>query len=414
MWLTVDYRPRSVDPLLTELLSQLPAILIVGPRATGKTTTAARHCKTVVHLDSEVDAAAFRADPDVALRGLDEPVLLDEWQAVPEVLGAVKRAVDSDPRAGRFVLTGSIRADLEMQTWPGTGRLVRLDMRGLTVAERLARPTVPLADRVLAGVDLVPSKKSPDVLGYLELALVSGFPQPALALSGRPRELWFESYLDQVVTRDAPMLLGERRDPERLRRYLRAYALNSAGLVADKTIYDAANINRRTALAYEQLLSNLLITESVPAWTSNRLKRLGSSPKRYLGDSALLASAIEVTDPQAILRSGDLLGRMIDTFVASQLRAERTWASQRSGMYHLREESGAREVDLIVEAGGDRVIAIEVKATGSPKANDVRHLSWLREKLGDRFVGGVLLHTGPRSFQIADNITAAPISTLWA
>lgn len=410
----MEYKLRGVDSQLKELLGQLPAILIVGSRATGKTTTAARHCNTIIRLDNEVDAGAFRADPDVALRGLQEPVLLDEWQAVPEVLGAVKRAVDSDPRAGRFVLTGSVRADLDMQTWPGTGRLVRLDMRGLTVAEQLDRPTVPLVDRIVAGTSLVPAPQTPDVLGYIEFALTSGFPQPALMLSGRPRDLWFESYLDQVVTRDAPLLLGEKRDPQRLRRYLRAFALNSAGLVSDKTIYDAANLNRRTALAYEQLLSNLLVTESVPAWTSNRLKRLASSPKRYLIDAALMASAIEVTDPQAILRSGDLLGRMIDTFVASQLRAERTWSKHRSGMYHLRQESGSREVDLILEVGGDQVVAIEVKATGSPKIEDARHLTWLSEKLGDRFVGGVLLHTGPRSFQIANKVTAAPISTLWA
>lgn len=87
-----------------------------------------RHAATTVRLDSPREAAAFEADPDSALRGLDEPVLLDEWQSVPAVLGAVKRAVDSDPRAGRFLLTGSVRADLEAETWPGTGMLVCVPM----------------------------------------------------------------------------------------------------------------------------------------------------------------------------------------------------------------------------------------------------------------------------------------------
>jgi predicted AAA+ superfamily ATPase len=75
-------------------LRELPALLIVGPRATGKTTTALRHAATTVRLDQPAQAAAFLADPDAALRGLEEPVLLDEWQVVPEVLGAVKRSVD--------------------------------------------------------------------------------------------------------------------------------------------------------------------------------------------------------------------------------------------------------------------------------------------------------------------------------
>jgi predicted AAA+ superfamily ATPase len=108
-----DYQHRLVDQLLDELLAELPALLVVGPRAAGKTTTASRHAATVIHLDEPAQAAAFRADPDAALRGLDEPVLLDEWQAVPEVLGAVKRAVDRDSHPGRYLVTGSVRAELD-------------------------------------------------------------------------------------------------------------------------------------------------------------------------------------------------------------------------------------------------------------------------------------------------------------
>ena len=99
------YRLRHVDGLIEQLLGELPALILTGPRATGKTTTAARYAKTVVRLDREAEAAAFRADPDAALRSLEEPVLLDEWQVVPGVLGALKRAVDAAPRPGRFIVT---------------------------------------------------------------------------------------------------------------------------------------------------------------------------------------------------------------------------------------------------------------------------------------------------------------------
>ncbi|MCB1285296.1 MAG: AAA family ATPase, partial [Microthrixaceae bacterium] len=130
-----QYVRRFLDDELSEVIRVHPAVLVVGPRASGKTTTARRYAKSVVRLDRPAEAAAFVADADAALASFDEPVLLDEWQAVPGVLGAVKRAVDDDSRPGRFILTGSIRADLVAETWPGTGRLIRLDMWGLSERE---------------------------------------------------------------------------------------------------------------------------------------------------------------------------------------------------------------------------------------------------------------------------------------
>lgn len=409
----VEYRDRAVDRLISELLRGLPALLIVGPRATGKTTTAARHAATIVRLDRPAEAAAFRADPDAALRDLDEPILLDEWQAVPAVLGAVKRAVDTDAHPGRYILTGSVRSDLDAETWPGIGRVVRVAMYGMTVAEQQGRTSPdPLFDRLARLEDLNVPAKVPDLRGYIELALHSGFPEAALSLSVSDRQRWIESYVDQLLTRDVTQL-AESRDPARLRRYFEAYALNSAGVVQDKTLYEGADVNQKTATAYEQLLINLMVVERVPPWRSNRLKRLARSPKRYVTDPALIAGALRL-DVNGILRDGDLLGRILDTFVAAHLRAELALAGSRPRLYHLREEHGRHEVDLIGELGGQRIIAVEVKADAAPDRSSAEHLLWLRDRLGDRFAAGVLLHTGPRAFELAEQIVAAPICTLWA
>lgn len=121
--------------MLTQYLAGLAAVMVVGPRATGKTSTARRYAASVVRMDRPAEAAAFRADPDAALRVLPGPILLDEWQEVPEVLGAVKRAVDDGAAAGRFILTGSVRAPLSSATWPGTGRVVRVVMDGVSRRE---------------------------------------------------------------------------------------------------------------------------------------------------------------------------------------------------------------------------------------------------------------------------------------
>lgn len=409
--LVVAYKARAIDSLIGRLLAELPALLIVGPRASGKTTTALRHAKSVVRLDRPAEAAAFRADADAALRGLAEPVLLDEWQEAPSVLGAVKRAVDKDSRPGRFLLTGSVRADLDAPMWPGTGRLVRIPLFGMTVAEQLGRVPAPFLDRLARGIELNVPADPPDLRGYVELAVRGGFPEAALKLSVAARGRWMESYLDQLLTRDAARLEGPR-DPARLRRYLEAFAANSAGVPTEKTLIEAAGINRKTAAAYESLLANLAVLEAVPSWSSNRLKRLVRAPKRYLTDPGLLAAALRV-NADGVLRDGDLLGRMLDTFVAAQLRAELAVAETRPRLFHLRQEDGRREVDLLAESGGGRIVAIEVKADAAPPAGAARHLRWLRDSLGDRFLAGVLLHTGPRLYRIEDRLVAAPIAALW-
>ena len=408
----VAYRPRLVDGLLADLLTELPALFITGPRATGKTTTAARLARTVVRLDREAEAVAFRADPDAALRGLPEPVLLDEWQVVPGVLGAVKRAVDARPHPGRFIVAGSVRGDLDGEVWPGTGRLTRIPLFGMTVREQRGLESfVPFLDRVLTG-DLEPARDTPDLRGYVELLLRSGFPEPALRLGVAARRRWLESYVDHLLTRDAEQVEGGR-DPVRLRRYLEAFALNTAGIVEDQTLFEAAGINRRTAIAYERLLVNLLVVDAVPAWTSNRLKRLVLSPKRYVVDPGLAAGVLGV-DVDLVMRNGDLLGRLLDTFVAAQLRAELAVTASRPRLHHVRQQQGRFEVDLLAELAGGRLVGLEIKADAAPTSDSARHLAALRDRYPDTFVAGIVLHTGPRAYRLGDRLLAVPISTLWA
>jgi len=145
-------RYRIVDGLLDELLASFPAISLVGPRAAGKTTTAVRRGGTVLRLDRPEVRQSVAASPDAMLAGLRPPVILDEWQEVPELLGAVKRSVDENPAPGRYILTGSVRAELENRVWPGTGRLLQIPMYGMSVREILRRAsTSPFIDRVIAG-----------------------------------------------------------------------------------------------------------------------------------------------------------------------------------------------------------------------------------------------------------------------
>jgi len=408
----VDYRPRLVDPLLARLTGGVAATLVVGSRAVGKTTSAARLAATVVHLDQPEESGVFRADPDTALQGLREPILLDEWQVVPDVLGALKRSVDTDSHPGRFLVTGSVRARLRHETWPGTGRMITVRMYGMTVREQLSRLDGPLfLDRLAAGAPLSLPDDVPNIRDYVNLALRSGFPE-ALTLDPELRMRWLTSYTEELVTRDAAEI-GESRDPSRLRRYLVAYGLNTAGVVTDQALLEAAGVNHTTAGAYERLLTDLFVIEAVPAWFTNRLSRLIRLPKRFVVDMGLWAALINA-DASAILADANLLGRCLETFVVSQLRAELEVCESRPRLYHLRDREGRHEIDILVEYGADRVVGIEVKAAAAVSSDDAKHLRWCRSQLGERFIGGVVLHTGSRLFQLDGGIIAAPIASLWA
>lgn len=406
------YLPRLVDEPLARTLERFPAVLVTGPRAVGKTTTAQRLTRNVVRLDRAREAEAFRDDPDVALSVIDEPVLLDEWQEVPAVLGAVKRAVDADPRPGRFLLTGSVRADLDAPTWPGTGRLIRVRMEPMTLAERegadLAGPRT-IVDRLFEeGAAWLAGRRCELALDdYLRAALEGGWPA-LVGLSDEDRARWLAAYVDQLVTRDAQRLEG-RRDPEALRRWLRACASSVATVTAQKTIYDAAGIAKATAEGYMSLMEALLILTPLPAWWTHELKRLAKRPKWHLADLALTRPLLGL-DAAGALRGGRH-GQLLEGFMAGQLRALAGAADAPPRPYHVRHLDG-REIDLVLERPDRRLVAFVVKATSAPTRRDGEDLRWFREQWGDRIAAAIVAHTGPAAFDLGHGVIACPMGTL--
>lgn len=172
------------------------------------------------------------------------------------MLGAVKRAIDRAATPNRFIVTGSANTELENRMWPGTGRLTRVSMYPMAIREQgddgVARSFI---DRVVDGGPPEPAPDTPDLAGYIELALRGGLPHPALDLDGGARADLLSGYLSDLLThdveqaggshrRDGP---GRRRDPRRLRRYFETYAANSAGVVNHETIFDAAGVTKLMA-----------------------------------------------------------------------------------------------------------------------------------------------------------------------
>lgn len=412
----MDYLPRRVDGVLRDALGPadgVPAVLVVGPRGCGKTTTASRHAATTLRLDRPNERGVVIADPDAAIAAGPRPLLIDEWQLAPEVLGAVKRAVDLDFTAGQFLLTGSARSDLVTTGWAGTGRVVRLAMWGLTQSELEGRgheETTVLDLAMDPGAAMPVITDAPDFRVYVDRALRGGLPQIATAGSATTRSRLLDAYVDQLVTRDVETV-SPRRNPAMLRTALRAIAASSGGIPAVERLIEATGLDRATIAAYDGVFEALMVTERVPPYLGNRLNRLAKRPKRYVTEPSLLGPLLGI-DERTATRDIDVLGRLLDTYVAAQLRPLVELTAPRARLLHLRDTNGEHEVDLIVEHPDGSVIACEVKATAAPDRSDARHLRWLADRLGPLFRRGIVFHTGPRSFQHDDDIWFLPIAAL--
>ncbi len=305
------YRPRVVDAELDELLGGLAALSVEGAKGVGKTRTARRRAGSSVALDDPEALEVVRARPNRLTEGR-EPIVLDEWQRYPPSWDVVRRAVDSDPRPGRFILTGSA-APAARPTHSGAGRIVPLRMRPLTLAERgVEEPTVSTAG-LLSG-------SRPDTAGTTDIALedytseilTGGFPGIRHP-SPRVQRAALDGYLERIIDADLPELGIEVRNPSKLRRWIRAYAAATATNASYEKIRAAATGGeatkpaKTTTIPYRDALERLWILDPVPAWapTANHLLRLTASPKHHLVDPALAARLAGV-DAGALLRGAGL------------------------------------------------------------------------------------------------------------
>jgi predicted AAA+ superfamily ATPase len=420
----VAYRPRIVDRDLRDHLDRLPAVAVDGPKAVGKTATAERVATSLLALDDPSEVDLLRVDPR-RIERLGPPVLIDEWQKYPPVWDAVRRAVDRGAPAGSFVLTGS--ATPTAPTHTGAGRIVRMRMRPMSLAERaLVPPTVSLAD-LLAGARPPVEGSSTVTLGdYAEEILRSGFPG-IRERDARDRHDLLGGYVDSIVEHDFAELGHVVRRPAALRAWLTAFGAASSSVTAYGALLDAATPGlankpaKTTTIGYRDTLERLWILDELPAWTGprNHLASLTHAPKHHLADPALAARLLGVgagalvDSPWpggAVPRDGTLLGALFESLVTLGVRvyAEAAGAT----VAHLRTKRGEHEVDLVVVRDDGRVLALEVKLARTATDADVTHLRWLRERLGDDVLDAAVITTGDVAYRRPDGIAVVPAALL--
>lgn len=421
---TTAYQQRVIDAELDELLSGLPAIALEGPKAVGKTASALRRAATVYRLDDAAERSVAKADL-TRLTGGRPPVLIDEWQRLPESFDRVRRAVDDGARPGSFLLTGSA-SPTDTPTHSGAGRIVRLRMRPMTLIERgIGIPSVSLRSLLAGERAPINGRTEVDLECYVQEILASGFPG-IRGLSPRLLRAQLDGYLDRIVDRDFEDLGRQVRRPATLRRWMAAYAAATATTTSHEKIRGAASgdrgeaPSRATTQPYREVLERLWILDPVPAWlpTRNHLARLSAPPKHHLADPALAARLLQVdaatllqgrSGGPALPRDGTLLGALFESLVTLCLRVYAQAAEAK--VAHLRTWSGEHEVDLIIERGA-QLVAVEVKLGQSPEERDLRHLHWLQNELGDHLTDAIVITTGRSAYRRPDGIAIIPAALL--
>lgn len=407
--------PRQIRPNLVDALSDTRIVCLLGPRQSGKSTLVQaiagdEHIARYVTLDDPATLALAREDPTGFVAG-SERMAIDEVQRVPELLLALKMVVDADQSRGRFLITGSANIITHPRIADALpGRVEYLTLWPFSQAELVERRPAFLG-KAFAGEP--PTIEDPPVgrAGYADWVVRGGFPEAVRANAARRRR-FFAGYVDSILGREVGEL-GSIRDVEATARVLRLAAARSAALTNLSAIGRELGIDHKTVGNHLRGLEQLFMVVRLPAWHANLGHRIVRTPKLHIADSGLLCSLIGV-DAERLVTDGALAGSVFETFAVTEIMRQASAGDLAHDLrlHHYRDQPG-NEVDLILERHNGDVVGIEVKASASPHPRDAAGLKLLRDRLGDRFKQGLLLHLGATSIPVGDRISITPLASLW-
>ena len=404
---------RFVTERVEAALNDTPVVAINGARQVGKSTLVeliarTRPGATVVTLDDEVQREAASADPRAFVDRADL-LVIDEVQRVPQLLPAIKASVDRDRRPGRFLLTGSTRLLSTVELADAlAGRVELVDLWPLSAGE-LGGHREHFIDALLAWEPGRWHASNLRPADYADRMLAGGYPEPQTR-SGRRRGAWFTNYATTVLER----MVTELASVERLEVMPRLLRLCAARTACELNVMDLARdagLPYRTVGTYLAHLEHLFLIQRLPAWSRNLTSKVAHRPKLLMADPGLAADLLGVDEVGLASPTGPV-GQLLETFVAMEVRKQLAWADKQAALFHFRDRGGV-EVDLVLETRTGHVAGIEVKAASTVRRTDFRGLRLLQERLGDQFLGGVVLYRGPDTAPFGDRLAAVPIDALW-
>lgn len=359
----MKYTPRVADNEIKNCLLSTGAVVIEGPKACGKTTTAREFAASELLLDIDENARqAIKVDPKIVLGG-KTPRLIDEWQIEPVIWNHIRREVDSRKKPGQFILTGSSVPSDNITRHTGAGRLTRVKLRPMTLFETgHSNGAVSLKD-LLEGE--APQCKDPGLTLEDIIACISAGGWPinlGLDLARAVRAV--KDYLEEIRRVDIQRVDGTRHDPEKVGMLLRSLARNISTPVAATTLASDipgadGPLHNETVGEYLEALSRIMILEDQPAWAPHLRSRirLRKSPKRHFVDPSLAVAALGAT-PKQLSADLNFLGLLFESLVVRDLRV----FAQAEGakVFHYRDETKL-EIDAVVECSSGKWGAFEIK-----------------------------------------------------
>ncbi|MBI1845087.1 MAG: ATP-binding protein, partial [Actinobacteria bacterium] len=413
---------RRLTSVLEQRLREEPVIALQGPRSVGKSTLlaeiAAAHGVQVIDLDDPQVLDALRANPTAYL-ATRPPVCIDEYQKLPLILDAMKARLNRSTQPGNFVITGSTRySALPVAAQSLTGRLHVITILPLSQGEIAGHHETFLEDlcidpdaaiaSAVAGSPSLTSRQD-----YIDRVHAGGLPlalsRPTMASQNR----WFDDYLRLVLDRDV-IELSRVRQREQLPRLLARIAGQTAQVLNIAKVAQSIGMDTTTAENYVNLLEAVFLLSRLPAWGATLRARTAAKPKVHMVDSGIAARLLRLTpNRMATLEPAALteFGHLLETFVVGELLKQATWIDGIPAHGHWRTHDGD-EVDLVFERDDGAVLAFEIKTGSRVPGESLRSLRKLREATGSRFLAGMALCTGDRTYTFEDRIHVMPIDRL--
>lgn len=420
-----EYKKRIIDEILKKKLLGKGAVLIEGPRWSGKTTTVEQISKSVLYMDTPSDREqnVLLADinPTLLLEG-DTPRLIDEWQIAPKLWDAIRFEIDHRQEEGLFILTGSsVPASIKEVTHTGTGRFSWLTMRPMTLYESGESNGSISLKELFADSNNIQGINELSFEDIAYLCCRGGWPRSVFMDKEIALEQAFD-YYDAIVNTDISRADGILKNPERVKNLMKSYARNMGSQASLETIKndminnDSFSIDTDTVLSYIKALKKIFVIEESPAWNPNLRSKtaIRTTDTRYFIDPSIATSTLGL-GPKDLLNDLNTFGLIFETLCIRDLRV---YASSINGMvYHYRDAADL-ECDAVIHLRNGEYGLIEIKLGGDKLIEEAaENLLKLNKKIDTTKMKNpaflmILTATGKYAYKREDGVLVVPIGCL--